>query len=206
MNRKAYASGGTTGCATAAEVRSRKGYRRALLGLATAATIFSLLHHADHVMRGSHSGWPFEAEVTPFTFSLVIYLLILPGIYLTARGRSIAGYHLFVAAGGLAMLGFVHFVPVEGHEAPISDIYAAYASPAAGILALTILAGLLTSVALLALVALIAGREAARVPGSGEPGGSSEGRGFLGTALLARVTGSGRKPTARAAAPPPDGL
>ena len=140
--------------AAAVGTSERKGYRGALLGLAVAATIFSVLHHADHVLRGSHSGWPFEAEVTPFTFSLIIYALILPGIYLTARGRSIAGYHLFVASGGLVLLGFVHFVPVGGHEAPIADIYAAYASPASGLLALAILAGLLTSVALLALVAL----------------------------------------------------
>ncbi|QIN77262.1 hypothetical protein GBA65_00605 [Rubrobacter marinus] len=146
----------------AVEARERKGYRRALLGLATAATVFSLLHHADHVIRGSHSGWPFEAGVTPFTFSLVIYALVLPGIYLTARGRSIAGYHLLVAAGGLATLGFVHFVPVAGHEAPIADIYAAYTSPAAGTIALAVLTGLLTSVALLALVALMARRQTER--------------------------------------------
>ncbi len=156
MNANVAVNTGTAGA------RGRKGYRRALLGLATAATIFSLLHHADHVVRGSHSGWPFEAEVTPFTFSLVVYALILPGIYWTARGRSIAGYHLFVAVGGLLMLGFVHFVPVGGHEAPIADIYAAYASPVAGALALAILAGLLTSVTLLALVALRARRAAAQ--------------------------------------------
>ena len=140
----------------------RQGYRRAILGLATAATVFSLLHHVDHVLRGSHSGWPFEAEVTPFTFSLVIYALILPGIYLTAQGRSIAGYHLFVAVGGLAMLGFVHFVPVGGHEAPIADIYRAYADPAAGMLALAVLTALMTTVALLALVALKARGERRR--------------------------------------------
>lgn len=149
--------------------RERVDYRRAILGFATAATAFSLLHHADHVVRGSHSGWPFEAGVTPFTFSLGIYALILPGIYLTARGRSIAGYHLFVAVGGLLMLGFVHFVPVEGHESPITDIYAAYGSPAAGLLALTILAGLLISVALLALTSLMARRANARAEkGSGD--------------------------------------
>ncbi len=143
---------------SAARTGERRSYRRALLGIAITAMIFSLLYHAGHVVRGSHSGWPFEAEVTPFTFSLVVYALILPGIYLTARGRSIAGYHLFVAVGGLLMLGFVHFVPVRGFEAPIADIYAAYASPAAGTLALAILVGLLTSVALLALVALRARR------------------------------------------------
>lgn len=163
------ASGEIVTRTTVAKARGTKDYRRLLLGLATAATFFSLLHHVDHVVRGSHSGWPFEAEVTPFTFSLVIYALILPGIYLTARGSSIAWYHLFVAAGGLVMLGFVHFVPVEGHEAPIADIYAAYASPATGILALAILTGLLTSVALLALVALMARRETAGAKGSNAP-------------------------------------
>lgn len=89
-----------------------------------------------------------------FTFSLLIYALILPGIYLTARGRSVAGYHLLVAVVGLALLGFVHFVPTGEYEAPIEDIYAVYGSPMAGLLALSILAGLITSVALLAITAL----------------------------------------------------
>lgn len=131
-----------------------RGGRRALLILASAAMVFSVLHHADHVIRGSHSGWPFEADVTPFTYSLLIYALILPAIYLTARGRDVAGYHLFVAVGGLALIGFVHFVPVGGHEAPIGDIYAAYGNTPAGLLALGILVGLITSVAALAVVAL----------------------------------------------------
>ena len=131
-----------------------RGTRRRLLVFASAAVFFSVLHHADHVIRGSHSGWPFQAEVTPFTYSLLIYALVLPGIYLTARGRDVAGYHLFVALGGLALIGFVHFVPVGGHEAPIADIYAAYGSTAAGLLALGVLAGLLISVAALAFTAL----------------------------------------------------
>ncbi len=128
--------------------------RRRILVLAVAATIFSVLHHADHVIRGNHSGWPFEETVTPFTFSLLIYAFILPGIYLTARGRSIAGYHLFVAVAGLMLIGFVHFVPVGDYEAPMDDIYAVYDSPLVGFLALVILAGLVTNVALLAIFAL----------------------------------------------------
>ena len=78
--------------------------RRWLLNFASSATVFSVLHHVDHVARGNHSGWP-------FTFSLLIYVLILPGIYLTAGGRDVAGYHLFVAVTGLALLGTVHFAP-----------------------------------------------------------------------------------------------
>lgn len=36
-----------------------------------------LVHHADHVLRYDHSGWPFISEVTPFTFSLIVYPAIL---------------------------------------------------------------------------------------------------------------------------------
>ena len=125
-----------------------------LLRFAVAAMVFSILHHADHVIRGNHSGWPFQGDVTPFTFSLLIYALILPGIYMTARGRSVPGYHLFVSVVGLALIGFVHFVPTGEHEAPIEDIYAVYGSPLAGLLALAILTGLMISVALLAITAL----------------------------------------------------
>jgi hypothetical protein len=134
----------------------RTSLRRWLLIFASSATVFSVLHHVDHVARVNHSGWPFQAEVTPFTFSLLIYAVILPGIYLTARGRDVAGYHLFVAVAGLALLGTVHFVPTGGQESPLRDIYMDYERPVAGMLALMILAGLMTSVALLAITALVA--------------------------------------------------
>jgi hypothetical protein len=130
--------------------------RRWLLIFASSATVFSVLHHVDHVTRGNHSGWPFQAEVTPFTFSLLIYTLILPAIYLTAGGRDVAGYHLFVAITGLILLGTVHFAPTGGQESPIHDIYMVYESPVAGMLALMILGGLMTSVALLATTAFVA--------------------------------------------------
>jgi len=146
---------------------ARGGYRRLLLVFASAAVLFGVMHHADHVVRGNHSGWPFQAEVTPFTFSLLIYALILPGVYLTARGRSIPGYHLFVALVGLALLGFVHFVPVGDYEAPIHDIYLVYESPLAGVFALVVLAGLITSVAALGIVALGAVRARSRTKQGG---------------------------------------
>jgi hypothetical protein len=129
--------------------RASDGSRRLLLIFASSATVFGVLHHVDHVVRGNHSGWPFQAEVTPFTFSLLIYALILPGIYMTAKGKRVAGYHLFVAVVGLALLGGVHFVPTGEQESPIHDIYMVYESPVAGTLALVVLAGLITSVALL---------------------------------------------------------
>ena len=141
---------------------ARDSSRRLLLIFASSATIFSVLHHVDHVVRGNHSGWPFQAEVTPFTFSLLIYALILPAIYLAARGRDVTGYHLFVAVTGLALLGLVHFAPTGEQESPIHDIYMAYESPVAGMLALTILAGLMASVGLLAITASMALRRRIR--------------------------------------------
>ena len=78
---------------TLAEVQpTRTRLRRWLLIAAASVTIFGFFHHVDHVVRGNHSGWPFEQEVTPFTFSLLIYALLLPGLYLTWRGRLMAGY------------------------------------------------------------------------------------------------------------------
>jgi apolipoprotein N-acyltransferase len=112
------------------------------------------MHHVDHVVRGNHSGWPFEQTITPFTFSLLIYALLLPGLYLTTRGRLMARYWLFTAVVGLALVVWVHFIPTGDYEAPIEDIYAVYGSPLAGLFALVVLVGLLTSLAMLAIAAI----------------------------------------------------
>jgi len=47
-------------------------------------TGFGFLHHMDHVLRFDHSGWPFKPEVTPFTYSLFVYLVI--ALVLALRG------------------------------------------------------------------------------------------------------------------------
>jgi hypothetical protein len=123
-------------------------------------TVFGVLHHVDHVVRGNHSGWPFEEAVTPFTFSLLIYALLLPGIFMNLRGRVAAGWWLFVALVGLALVFSVHFVSPE-REAPIRDIYAVYGNPVWGVLALVVLMGLLfglVALAVTSLRAVVAGR------------------------------------------------
>ena len=50
-----------------------------------AALGLALVHHVDHVLRVDHSGWPFLAEVTPFTFSLLVYPLFLAVFMLRAK-------------------------------------------------------------------------------------------------------------------------
>ena len=128
-------------------------WRRGLLTLGCFVTVFAVLHHVDHVVRGNHSGWPFIEEVTPFTFSLLIYALLLPGIYVNLRGRVVAGWWLFVALVGLALVFSVHFVGAD-REAPIRDIYAVYGSPVWGVLALVVLYGLVLGLVALVVTAL----------------------------------------------------
>ena len=140
---------------TVAEVQSAQAKLRTwLLVAAASVTIFGFFHHVDHVVRGNHSGWPFEEAVTPFTFSLLIYALLLPGLYSTARGHLMAGYWLFTAAVGLALVVWVHFVPTGDYDAPIEDIYAVYGSPLAGLLALVALTGLVSSLVVLLIAAI----------------------------------------------------
>src|SRR3712207_40864 len=124
-----------------------------LVVAAASVTIFGFFHHVDHVVRGNHSGWPFEEAVTPFTFSLLIYALLLPGLYLTWRGRLMAGYWLFTAAVLLALVTSVHFLG-EDREAPIRDIYAVYDSPVVGFLAVADLTVLIASLVVLAVGAI----------------------------------------------------
>ena len=128
-----------------------------LLIAGAAVTIFGIFHHLHHLVRGNHSGWPFQEAVTPFTFSLLIYALLLPGLYLTWRGSLIAGYWLLTAAVLFAVVTLAHFVGAQ-REAPIRDIYAVYGSPVWGFLALVDLAAIYVSLAVLAGVAIRASR------------------------------------------------
>ncbi len=41
------------------------------------ALILAFLHHVDHALRVDHSGWPFKDQITPFTYSLGAYPVIL---------------------------------------------------------------------------------------------------------------------------------
>ena len=49
------------------------------------AASVALLHHVDHVLRVDHSGWPFTPEVSPFTFSLIIYPIFLSVFFFRPR-------------------------------------------------------------------------------------------------------------------------
>jgi len=78
--------------------RNRWGLPRSDILLAITITL-GMLHHTDHVLRHDHSGWPFISEVTPFTFSLLVYPVLL-SVYLA---RSWPWYQ--VGATALILIG-----------------------------------------------------------------------------------------------------
>ncbi|HEV2074351.1 MAG TPA: hypothetical protein VGR29_11995 [Thermomicrobiales bacterium] len=84
---------------------------RTLYGLIVLATVMSLGHHIDHIIRGNHVGWPLLAEPTPFTYSIGVYPLILLGLYLYGRGKVGPGYWALLSGAGVVFLSIIHFGP-----------------------------------------------------------------------------------------------
>lgn len=80
--------------------RRRDPVRPFLIAIAVSAA----LHHLDHVLRADHSGWPFQAEVTPFTYSLLVYPALLVD-YLVIRKPWL---RVGLLSAGLAFLVAVH--------------------------------------------------------------------------------------------------
>ena len=68
------------------------------------ALALALIHHADHVLRHDHSGWPFIADVTPFTFSLLVYPMIASILWARHRPR----YQAWASALGLGLVLAAH--------------------------------------------------------------------------------------------------
>ena len=99
--------------------RTKQGSSRRSLALLAVATGLGLLHHADHVLRADHSGWPFTTVTTPFTYSLSVYAVVLAAFLLRSRP-------LLSAAAVALMLAFTQFSHVV-FELPI-DQYATWAT------------------------------------------------------------------------------
>ena len=68
--------------------------------------LLGLLHHTDHVLRADHSGWPFQPDLTPFTFSLLVYPVFLLALVMRAR----PGLSAALCAAILALTQFSHIV------------------------------------------------------------------------------------------------
>lgn len=84
---------------------------RAIYLLTYLAAAFSLGHHIDHVIRGNAIGWPLNGEINTFTLSLVIYPIILTGLYLYRSGRVGPGFWALLSGGGALFVTAIHFGP-----------------------------------------------------------------------------------------------
>ncbi len=97
---------------------------RTLYGLIALAALLSLGHHLDHAIRGNHVGWPLTTEVTPFTYSLGVYPLILLGLALSRSRRVGPGYWALLAGAGALFVTAIHFGPAAIE--PPADIITLY--------------------------------------------------------------------------------
>ncbi len=86
------------------------------------AIVFGLLHHIDHVLRYDHSGWPFLRAVSPFTFSLFAYPLLLTALW----WRSRPWLRVFLVGFVLVAVQSAHtFIETPSHQ---YDVWAHNAS------------------------------------------------------------------------------
>lgn len=97
------------------------------------ATVLSLGHHVDHIVRGNHTGWPLTDQVTPFTYSLAVYPFIVLGLYLSLTNKVGPGYWLLLSGPGALFLAATHLGPTAVE--PPGDIINAYSTPLIGWLA-----------------------------------------------------------------------
>ena len=124
-----------------------------------------LIHHLDHVLRVDHSGWPFLSRVTPFTYSLLVYPVIL--VVLLARGRAWLRVALAVPLFLFPTLSHIFLeTPLDQYEtwAHCPDVNMLdVSSPVVGLIA----AAISVLLSLLALAVLLAFVREAREKGEG---------------------------------------
>jgi hypothetical protein len=139
------------------------GFARRSFGEAVLLAGFAVgfAHHIDHVLRYDHSGWPFRPDVTPFTFSLAVYPLLLAALLLRNRPWLRAALVLTVLIAVQAAHVFVE-TPVQQFQTwadgVSSEPYAVgapnllgIASPVAGFLS----AGISLALSVLLITALV---------------------------------------------------
>ena len=143
---------------------------RKLYVLVALALVFSVGHHVDHVIRGNNVGWPIEPQVNAFTYSLVIYPLLLTGLVLYRAGKVGPGFWVFLSAGGALFVAVIHFGPAAVE--PPREIIDPYDAPILGWLAF---AWLLAFVGVLVLATVCEARLIARRRRARRSAGSAAG-------------------------------
>lgn len=86
-------------------MREWSGLDRPTTWLLWTSLLLAFLHHIDHALRVDHSGWPFRDAVTPFTYSLLAYPVILFALF---GPRSLYWMRWGLLAGATAFTLYAH--------------------------------------------------------------------------------------------------
>jgi hypothetical protein len=109
---------------------------------------------------------PLTEHLTPFTYSLGVYPLILLGLYLYASGRVGPGYWALLSGSGALFVAWIHFGPAVVE--PPADIINLYEPRIIGWLAflwLVVFVMVLVAMCLYELRSWFGQREARSLPG-----------------------------------------
>jgi len=122
-----------------------------LTALVILATILSVGHTTDHMIRGDPQ-WPLTLKSVPFiAINLTIYSIIAFGLYFYSTNRIGPGFWVIVASAGVAFGWLAHFSRFT--DQPPRYILGAYESAAGGWLALSCLIALMLVLMVAALYA-----------------------------------------------------
>jgi hypothetical protein len=128
--------------------------------------LLGLLHHTDHALRYDHSGWPLRGDTgvagagyfTPFTFSLLVYPVVLSFFFIRNKMYRIimsilllavvVGTHLLVEPPEHIYLTWATGMSPDGRFMGHANLLH-LTSPAAGVISLVILGALTLGLLLL---------------------------------------------------------
>lgn len=118
----------------------------ALVRLIYAIAGLNVLHLFDHILRGDFH-WPIDEQSVGFVVVATVILGgMAGGLWLYRSGRVSPLFWAIIGTLGLGLGWLSHFSPMT--DQPLSSIYAAYAFPLAGLLAVACLLALMVAVLL----------------------------------------------------------
>jgi hypothetical protein len=141
---------------------SRRIIDQKLVVLIAAATLLSLGHTADHLLRDDLR-WPSAELFTFLLVSVVIYAAVGTGMYLSAKGKVGPGFWAIFAFAGVLFGWAAHFSPFT--DQPPSFILGAYDHALAGWVALGVLSALMLVLAAAGVYAGLLWRRGVRASG-----------------------------------------
>lgn len=126
---------------------------KTLLTLVIALIVLTIGHDIDHLVRGDYRGGPPTEIAWVASVTIAKYALLGFGLFNYVRGEVGPGFWAIVGGAGVALAWLAHFSPFTEQTPQFID--RAYASPAAGTLAVAWLTALMLALLATTLYALV---------------------------------------------------